>query len=150
MVVGALSYVGAAALLGERAARRAAVDRADERGITTAPVTVEPLRRSGETDSPSVRLIDPASGEPTSSVRLIDPDSGEPPSSVPFRGRLDDEAAGPPVRHLRPVPTSSGGLPEGASVDGRAAGDGSGEEPVDPRPPDEEEEAHDPDPGGHR
>ncbi len=133
VVVGALSYVGAAAVLGERLARRETRGAARPPGGATPVVPQAPVAPAA---SPSVRLIEPGYAEPTS------PD--------PFRDRLDSEPAEPQQRHLRPVSNSSGDLPEGPSVDGRSAGDGSGVEPVDLRPPDEEEETHGPDPGGHR
>ncbi len=136
VVVGALSYVGAAAVLGERSARRD-TRNAVARRSSGAPPPVTP---------------DTAATERTPSVRVIEPGPGEPPSSDPFRGRLDDESAEPSRRHLRPVSDGPGDLAEDRpSTGGRPAGDGSGVEPVDPSPPDDdEEEAHGPDPGGHR
>ena len=133
VVVGAVTYVGAAAVLGERAARRAAAERAP-RARPPLPRhrrAVRPLRRDGL----AVGAVDRPGFRRTPIV-----------GAVPWQTRRRVRI---PVRHLRPVPTSSG-VSRRAHRWRRSAGDGSAEEPVDPRPPDEEEEAHGPDPGGHR
>ncbi len=92
VVVGAVSYLGTAALLGARAARRAIEERAR---ATTA--RVEP----------------PAPVGPSESVGDGSSASHSPQS---FRGRLDDRSVDPPQRHLRPVSSEPGDQEE--DVDG--------------------------------
>ena len=110
VVVGAVAFVGATAVLGAREAKRAAGRRPrppDDRTRTVAPPvppdpdTDDPRGRAGR---PSIRLIAPATagtGEHGSVDDRGDPEAGN--STDPFRGRLGGQPDSAPVRHLRPV-----------------------------------------------
>ena len=92
VVVGAVSYLGSAALLGGRAARRAIEERA--------------LRSAGRIEPPG----------PLEPPRSVDDGNSGNHSPESFRDRLDDRSVDLPHRHLRPVSSEPGDEEE--DVDG--------------------------------
>jgi hypothetical protein len=92
VVVGAVSYLGSAALLGGRAARRAIEKR--------------PLRSAGRIEPPG----------PLEPPRSVDDGNSGNHSPESFRDRLDDRSVDLPHRHLRPVSSEPGDEEE--DVDG--------------------------------
>ncbi len=158
IVAGTVAYVGTAAVLGARAARRTREERA-MRAEARRPPDVGPAAAPAPSDgtapvahrpvgSPSVRLLGPAPPPTGGAGETARPRPHPGPSSpTGFHGRL---GAGPPApaRHLRPVPSGPGGPPTGAE-DGPTAADRPADEPAGDGPPGEEE-TDGPDPGGDR
>jgi putative peptidoglycan lipid II flippase len=146
VVVGAVAFVGATAVLGAREAKRAAGRRPrppDDRTRTVAPPvppdpdTDDPRGRAGR---PSIRLIAPATagtGEHGSVDDRGDPEAGN--STDPFRGRLGGQPDSAPVRHLRPVQGGRQDTSRGGTGGTQATGGHSVVEPGATPPPEDEE-----------
>ena len=155
VVLGALAFVGTTVALAAVEAHRVDVERAARAAERPVPIGSVGSRGPEEEAGPdgprqraahsSIRLISVPAEEPSGSP--ADPPST--PSTVPFHDRLGDESDELPARHLRPVPGGPGGAPRSGADGNRATGAPAMDEVGGPLPP-EEEERHDPHPGGNR
>ncbi|MGD0880914.1 MAG: murein biosynthesis integral membrane protein MurJ [Acidimicrobiales bacterium] len=146
VVVGAVAFAGATAVLGAREARRRPGGRSrptDDPAPTVGPPAPpdpdadDPRDRAGRS---SIRLVAP--GDDGTDEAVGDHDRGDPGarrSAIPFRGRLGGQPDRAPARHLRPVP----GKGEDPSPDGtggtQTTGGHSVVEPGAQSPPEHEE-----------